>query len=76
MKSRKLQNCCALFQIDDKATEAPTARAVVDALRKDRDKWRERSESLEEKLADVTAERDICRSQLSDGKYTFQTTSE
>ncbi|XP_049898959.1 uncharacterized protein LOC126389352 [Epinephelus moara] len=50
----------------DKTTEAPTAKAAMDTLRKERDKWKARAEFLEEKLSDVTSERDICRTQLSD----------
>ncbi|XP_030269590.1 coiled-coil domain-containing protein 106-like [Sparus aurata] len=47
-------------------TEAPTAKAAMDTLRKERDKWKARAELLEEKLSDATSERDICRTQLSD----------
>ncbi|XP_059188121.1 olfactory receptor 10A6-like [Centropristis striata] len=49
-------------------TEAPTAKVAMDKLRGERDKWKARAEFLEEKLLDVTTERDICRSQLSGGE--------
>ncbi|XP_041852464.1 NF-kappa-B-activating protein-like [Melanotaenia boesemani] len=38
----------------------------MDKLREERDKWNARTEFLEEKLLDVTTERDICRTHLSD----------
>ncbi|KAL7388034.1 hypothetical protein ABVT39_005830 [Epinephelus coioides] len=50
----------------DKTTEAPTAKAAMDTLRMERDKWKACAEFLEEKLSDVTSERGICRTQLSD----------